>query len=136
MDEKEIVDRFRVALDQADWSAVLSLLAHDCEYVVRGATTQGRDAIIESYSSIDEWAKRTFESVRYESACEKHTHIGWLITFRDVIEHRGHRLDHTCQQRVELDASGQIRRIEHIDLPGEREKVDRFNRLCGVEKPE
>ncbi|MCH9683932.1 MAG: GNAT family N-acetyltransferase [Deltaproteobacteria bacterium] len=126
---------FAAALDIGDWNGVRELLDPACVYDCRGATTIGPETIVASYAEIDTWVHETFEDVAYESTVEGRTPSQALITFRDQMSHGVHRLDFRCQQRIEIDASGRLVRIDHIDLPGEREKADRFNEACGVRRP-
>ena len=131
----DVAQRFAVALDEDRWDAVAACLAADCEYVCRGVTMRGPAQIVASYRTIGEWVVATFESVRYESAVEAIDDDRALISFRDLLDHQGHHLDFRCQQVVTLGPEHTIVHIEHVDLPGEPEKVVRFNAACGVEKP-
>lgn len=128
--------RFAAALDAGDWKAAESCLARDCEYLFRGDATRGAEMIIGMYRTIGEWVDETFESVRYESSVEAEGPDRARIAFRDLLDHRGHHLDFRCDQVITVGAGETIVRIEHIDLPGEPEKVERFNRAWGVQKPQ
>lgn len=127
--------RFRAALDAADWPSLIALLDPACVYLFRGGQMTGVDEIVASYRTIDEWVRATFDSVRYESSHEVESGTAALISFRDLIDHGQHHLDHRCQQRIEINSEGLICTITHIDLEGEPEKAARFNAACGVEKP-
>ena len=127
--------RFAAALDQSDWEAAIACLAKNCEYSFRGKSSHGRDQIVSSYRTIGEWVDASFESVRYESAVEALPPDRARISFRDIMDHRGHHLDFRCQQIITLGTEGTIAHIEHIDIPGEAEKAERFNAACGVKKP-
>lgn len=134
-DAATVARRFAAALDAADWGTVVSLMAPACTYACRGSTTVGAGEIVASYRAVDEWVKTTFEDVRYDSEVQAEGKSLARLSFRDRMRHGAHRLDFRCQQRIELDSEGRIARIEHIDLPGEREKADRFNEACGVQRP-
>ena len=129
-----VARRFAIALDEDRWDAVIACLSPDCEYLFRGAVTRGSAPIVASYRTIGEWVADTFESVRYESAVEAIGVDRAVISFRDVLDHPGHHLDFRCQQVITLGPEGTIVHIEHVDLPGEPEKVVRFNAACGVKK--
>lgn len=131
-----IAEGFCAALDAGDWPAVSSLLDPECEYHFRGEVTAGIDIIVGSYRTIDEWVHETFESVHYESHVELRSDDAALITFRDQMDHGEHHLDFRCQQLIQTNRHDLIRRITHIDLEGEPEKVIRFNAACGVVKPQ
>ena len=128
-------ERFAATLDDEDWAGARSLLARDCEYAFRGGTLHGPEAIIGCYRDIGQWVHESFDSVRYESRVEAMPDGRVRIHFRDRIDHGEHHLDFRCQQVLSVDERGLIDRIEHVDLPGERERADAFNRACGVERP-
>ncbi len=130
-----VARRFAAALDLSDWEAVAACLTANCEYSFRGKSTHGREQIVSSYRTIGDWVDATFESVRYESAVDAFAPGRARISFRDLMDHRGHHLDFRCQQIVTLGTEGAIAHIEHVDLPGEAEKVEKFNAACGVQKP-
>ncbi|MEE9392380.1 MAG: hypothetical protein V3W41_07730 [Planctomycetota bacterium] len=123
------------ALDRGDWSACIMCLTSQCEYEFRGTVSKGAEDIISSYRVIGEWVEATFESVRYESAVETLGAKVAKISFRDLMEHQGHRLDFRCQQVITLGDDGLIGKIRHIDIDGMPEKVAEFNKACGVTKP-
>jgi hypothetical protein len=114
------------ALDAEDYAAARATLGDKCLYEIRGETTIGGDAIIASYRSNGESARRRFDSVAYSSVVTPIAPGLARIEYTDVITHRGARHVHRCVQKVELDEDGGIARILHIDLPGEIEALERF----------
>lgn len=131
----DVAQRFAAALDANDWDAALGLLAPRCRYDCRGTTSEGGDAIVASYREIGEWVAATFADVRYASEVVSADPPHVLLEFRDHMRHGDHVLDFRCRQRLTVDADGKIVAIAHIDLPGERDKADRFNAACGVKRP-
>lgn len=129
-----VVTQFCAALDSGDWKRAAALLAPRCVYDCRGSTTVGVREIVASYKSIDDWVRRSFEHICYRSSIETRPGDKVLISFRDRMAHGEHRLDFRCQQLVSV-VGGAITHIEHIDLPGERDKANLFNRTCGVTRP-
>jgi hypothetical protein len=87
------------------------------------------------YTELCEWVETTFEAVQYESRVELENDGRVRVHFRGLIDHGEHHLDFRCQQLLTVDEQGLIQRIEHIDLPGERDKDDGFNLACGVTRP-
>jgi hypothetical protein len=59
---------------------------------------------------------------------------GIVIEYTDVIEHGGARHRYRCQQRVALGEGGLIVRIEHCELPGEKEALGAYWRAIGVRR--
>ncbi|MEZ6243175.1 MAG: nuclear transport factor 2 family protein [Phycisphaerales bacterium] len=54
------------------------------------------------------------------------------VRFVDLTLHRGVRHRHECEQVVLVGPSGLIEQIEHVDLPGERERLGAFFARVGV----
>lgn len=127
-----IAGRFAAALDREDYEAATGLLRADCVYVIRGETHRGPAAIIDSYRGNGDTAARVFDRVEYESAVGQ-SGDGWpVITFTDHIRHAGRPHTHVCEQRLCVDENGLIGRIEHHDLPGERERLAEFKQSVGL----
>ena len=126
----EVVQRFAVALDQEDYAAARGTLDEGCSYLIRGQVHHGPDRIVESYQGNGEAAQR-FDEIRYGSAVRPGEE-GWvIITFSDHIRHRGEALDHYCEQWLRVSEENRIIRIEHHDLPGQREQLDAFKARWG-----
>ncbi len=130
IDHLTIADRFAKALDHEDYPTAIALLDEACVYTVQGKTHDGRDAIVASYDAAGQAGKR-FDSLTYESEVRAGDD-GWtIIRFRDLVEHKGHTLDHHCEQWLRINDAGLIERIEHRDLPGEVEKYADFKKAIG-----
>lgn len=125
--------RFIAALDAADWDGLRALLADSCTYAVRGQLLEGPEAIVASYRSVEDWVRETFDEVRYDSEVLAHDEHTARVGFRDRLRYGERRLDFRCEQHLRID-DGLVAHIEHVDLPGEREKAERFNRACGLTK--
>jgi ketosteroid isomerase-like protein len=130
-DAIEIVRRFAIALDGEDYEAGLGLLDAGCVYTIRGETIVGPGAIIDSYRGNGDTAAQVFDGISYGSEVAGGAD-GWIvIRFFDRIVHAGQRLDHACEQWVRV-GGGRVVRIEHHDLPGERERLEAFKAAHGV----
>lgn len=128
-DPVDIARRLATLLDGADHDASGRLLAPDCVYFFRGSEMRGRDAIMASYDTSHLDATKTFDEVGYDSAARAvpDDDASAIIRYGDILTHRGVTHRHECEQRLTIDrASGLITRIEHIDLPGERDKLNVF----------
>ncbi|USN98961.1 MAG: nuclear transport factor 2 family protein [Phycisphaeraceae bacterium] len=127
----EIVRRFAIALDREDYKAAAGLLDGSCVYSIRGQTHRGPDEIIASYKGNGDAAAVTFDEIRYESRVRDAGGGSIVVEFADHIRHGERRLDHSCEQRMRVEA-GRIVRIDHCDLPGQRESLEQFRRECGL----
>jgi hypothetical protein len=124
--------RFAQALDREDYVVAASCLAPDCVYAIHGRVLCGSEAIVASYREAGEWGAGQLDHVRFESSVRAGETGGAIVTFVDHLERRSQRHTHRCEQRLELDAEGLVRRIEHVDLPGEREALEGFFTRAGI----
>ena len=131
-DPLDIARRFAQALDREDYVVAASCLAPDCVYAIRGRVLRGPEAIVASYREAGEWGAGRLDGVRFESSVRADAAGAAAVTFVDHLEHRGERHIHRCEQRLELDAAGLVRRIEHVDLPGEPEALEGFFARAGI----
>lgn len=131
----EVVRAFAQALDAADYCAAQAVLHPACRYSIRGQTLEGARAVFDSYRGNGDAAASTFDEIRYESRVKRAPgeQMGewYVVTFVDIIRHAGRELVHSCEQWMQVE-SGRIRRIEHRDLEGERDKLAAFRRLTGT----
>ena len=131
-DRLAVAERFAAALDREDYAAAAACLAPDCEYEFRGRVLRGPEAVLASYREAGEWGAGKLDEVRYESSVRAGPGDGATVTFVDHLEHRGARHTHRCEQQLDFAADGRIRRIEHVDLPGEREALEGFFSRVGI----
>jgi len=122
----EIVKQFAESLDAEDYQTSRALLSEQCEYTCREKLYCGPVAIIETYREAGNTASCEFETIEYESSVSSVTDHAALIHFKDHLSHQGQRLTFECHQLVEIDEEGMITRIEHRDLPGQREALNEF----------
>jgi hypothetical protein len=123
--------RFARALDAEDYDYVATCLSSTCEYSIRDRIVRGGPAIVESYREAGTWAASMLDSVRYETEVRS-APTGAVITFLDHLSHHGNTLTHRCEQYLEFDEAGQICRILHVDLPGEREALAGYFKTLGT----
>jgi limonene-1,2-epoxide hydrolase len=125
----EIVERFAKALDAEDHQAARALLNEECRYSCRGQQHIGPSAIIASYQGNGDTAKRKFDNVRYESALKGMPDGTVLVQFTDHLSLKGSHFVFECQQVVEVGDDQLISRIEHRDIPGQRDALAAFMQL-------
>jgi len=132
-DRLRSAQKFAVALDTHDYTALAGLLARECEYVATGGTFIGPERIIAAYRNVAGWMKASFDKVSYRSSVRLGAK-GAVVTFVDDVERSGLPHVYTCEQELSFDAEGRIRRIVNVELPGEREAADAFLHKVGVER--
>jgi hypothetical protein len=125
-EQLELARRFALALDDEDYDAARALLDDACEYTIRVDAHHGADSIIASYRAAGE-AARAFDEVAYDSEVREGPD-GWtIIRFSDDLRHAGRSHRYQCEQWVRI-AGARITRIDHRELPGERERLEAFKR--------
>lgn len=127
----DVAKRFAESLDIEDYVTAETLIAADCVYTCRGECYRGPSAIIQSYRGNGDTATASFDSVEYESVVKLQTPSTALVHFIDHLQHNAKRHTFECEQLIEINENHAIIRIEHIDLPGQMEALDGFNRETG-----
>ena len=122
----DIAKRFASALDSEDYIAAESLIADGCEYSCRGELFVGPQAIVASYRGHGDSGAKEYDSIDYESSVESLSERRALIHFFDHLRRKGNRMTFRCDQEISVDESGMIVRIQHVDLPGQREALEQF----------
>lgn len=134
----DVLTEWAQALDVDDFGRVRALLSPHCVYHMRGTELVGPDAICGSYAEAAAWGRSKLDGLVYESSIARtdagQGHGAGTVRFVDHLEHAGERHTHTCEQKVELGEDGLVVRIEHVDLPGEREAVEAWFAKVGLER--
>lgn len=130
----DVAQAFAKALDREDYAGVAGLMDSSARYSLDDEEIAGPPAIVESYRKNGDWAARTLDNVTYESSVEVDVAGRAVITFFDHIEHAGARITHVCEQCIHIGDSGLVERIEHHDLPGQRERLAVFFKRVGVDR--
>lgn len=118
--------RFTKALDADAFGPARSTLSPECQYSFNHKLLAGPDTIIQSYRDASEKAKRLFDQIDYRSEL---TEIGAdrvVVKFWDRLEVRGQTYLYSSKQQLTFGPSGSIIRIDHEEIPGERERLDAF----------
>ena len=128
-----VAQRFAGALDRCDFAEAQAYLSEDCHYQIGQETLIGPEAIIASYRDSAEWGRRTLDQVVYESQVTQ-DEKGLSVLYVDRITHGGVTHEYHCRQHLWLNDAGKVERIVHEELPGEREKLDKFFADRGVRR--
>jgi ketosteroid isomerase-like protein len=123
---------FARALDADDYEGIRPLLAASCVYETGKGTLTGPDAVIASYRENGQLARERFDGVAYESAVVEAGPSSATVEFTDHLTARGEHFTYRCRQRLRFDDTGRIVAITHVELPGERERLQAFCVRQGV----
>ncbi len=124
---------FASLLDADDFEGVRALISASCVYYSGRGVHIGPEAIVLSYRDASRLTRTKFEDVRYESEILDAHDRSALIEFRDFLRAGDKCHVYSCHQRVHFGGDGRIARIEHIDLPGERRRVEAFCERAGID---
>ncbi len=133
-DRVEVARQFAHALDHDDFVTTAKLLTPDCVYTIHEQQIIGPEAICDAYREATKWAHENLDKIEYLSEVTLREDGCCTITFIDLISHGGVKHQHTCQQIV-LIKDYLISRIQHVELPGEREAVEKFFTMVGIQQP-
>ncbi len=121
-----IARRFASALDRCDFDEAADYLAADCRYDTGHGELVGPDAIIASYRASDEWGRGVLDQVVYESEVTANADGSFTVLYIDRITQQGETHEYRSRQHLWLNDAGQVARIVHEELPGERKALDAF----------
>lgn len=125
-EELAIARRFAAALDTEDYATARELLAPDCTYHLGNDKIVGQNAIIDSYRTNGESAKRRFVSIDYVSDVEIAGPSTAIIVFIDRLRIGNECHEYRCCQSVMIGSNGLVEEIRHEELPQERERLRSF----------
>ncbi len=128
----QVAASFARALDRDDYNAAAKILAPECAYATGDGVIFGIQPILDSYARNSEWARTHLDTVEYNSTLARADEHSASIMFLDRIAKGSESFEHRCEQTFHVDARGLITRIEHHDLPGERDKLNAFFEKCGI----
>ena len=117
---------FAEALERKDYVAARALLAPECVYFQLARDLRGPENIVTDYERVGQWGIDQFDSIERESSVTP-TEEGWaLLTFFYHIRHKGKSLKIRSEQIIELDETGRIGRIEHVELASQANALFQF----------
>ena len=123
--------RLAEALDAEDYVAARAILAAGCIYHTGTTTLTGPDAILASYQANGEAARGRFDGIEYSSRVEPSGAAGAVIIYTDRVHRGDERHEYRCRQHVRIGKAGLVEEIRHEELPGERERLQEFERRTG-----
>ena len=132
----QVARTLAAALDAEDYLTARRALAPACVYVLAADVYEGPDAILAVYADTAAWVRRTFDDVRYQSEVEPLPDGRVSVLYTDFLVLAGGRMHrHRSRQDLTIDLNGRVTRIEHRELPGEREALDAFFEAAGIARP-
>jgi hypothetical protein len=88
-------------------------------------------AIVHTYQTNGESARTRFDAIEYSNNVELSGPTTAVIAFTDRVRRGKLSHEYRCRQHVRVDDSGLIVEIRHEELPGERERLRKFENKSG-----
>ncbi|MEZ4920980.1 MAG: hypothetical protein R2792_17900 [Saprospiraceae bacterium] len=128
-----IAQCFGTSLDQDDFETTRSVLSPDCVYFIGAEKLIGPEAISNSYEQNMLEGRKKLDSLEWgQCRIEALSTSEFLVHFTDYLRHKGRDHIHRCTQKVSINPSGKIFRIDHLDNPEEQEKLNQFYQEVGL----
>jgi hypothetical protein len=127
------VQNFVRALDECNFEEAGRYLSPQCRYSINQTELTGPEEILGSYAQSAKRAEETLERIVYESDVEQKSAQTFDVLYTDRIFHGGLEHAFRSHQLLFVNDSGEIEKIVHQEIPGEREALKEFLERCGVQ---
>lgn len=124
----EIATQFAELMDNNLYDQAGKLMSSDCIYKYKNNLLKGNEIILKTYIDNFQWASKTFDQVEFSSKVEQLTDIKFKLKYLDKLRKNMEWHEHRCVQIITI-RNGQVNKIEHIDLEGEQESLNKFLKL-------
>jgi len=124
---------FATALDADEFEVVRKLLSIDCIYTFEEGILVGTDAILDFFRANSQRARVLLDEVVYESEIVEVRADSSVILFIDRLKYRGFEHTYRSQEKLFFGKDYVIKRIEHKEIRGERENLEKFLDQCGID---
>jgi hypothetical protein len=128
----KVAQDFASCMDNDDFSKAKTFLANNCKYYIQDNFFNTPEAIIATYKEHSDYAKSTFDSVIYKSQIQQISPLEFEAIYIDIISKNGKSHNYQCKQIINFDQSFRIIRIQHVEIPGEHERILNFYSEIGL----
>ena len=130
---KEIAQQFGKSLDQDDFTITMDLLAADCIYEMGAEILKGPKDITASYEQNMLAGRKKMDKLEWgESKIDMISENEYIVNFTDYLFHNGEQYTHRCQQRLLINSSQKITKIEHIQNDEEQHRLTSWYKSVGI----
>lgn len=130
---QDIATQFGTFLDNDNFEAVKKLLSHNCKYLIGDDILSGPENISHSYQQNMIEGRKKLDKLEWgKSSIEIISESEYYVHFTDYLTHKEKGHIFKCKQKLTINKKGQIIRIEHINEPGEQDKLDRYYKEVGL----
>ncbi len=129
---RAVAQSFADALDTNDFRRAARLVAPDCVYEIHGRKFTGPDLIMAEYHKSATALHGTFQNVERENRLTELDSGQATLLFASHLGHKGQSHTFRSCQHLIFGRDGRIRRITHVDLEGEDEKLTQWLSVIGL----
>jgi len=133
MTNKEVATQFGNSLDKDEYHITRSLLALECQYFIGTEKLTGPKDICHSYESNMIEGRKKLDKLEWgQSVIEAINDSQFYVHFTDYLTHKGKDYVHKCKQKLTLDSSYKIIRIDHVADAEEQESLNNYYKSVGL----
>jgi len=131
---KEIIAiKFGEYLDQDDFENFKSLLAENCIYEIAEQVLKTKNSIAGLYEKNMKEGKVKFDELVWgKNEIKQVTEDQFDVYFSDYLKHKGIEHNYKCKQRITINSENMVEKIVHIELPREKESLQKFYQQVGL----
>lgn len=127
--------KFGQTLDNDDFENFKKILDPKCHYEIGCQVLTTNDSIAGLYEKNMKAGKLKFDELRWGEAEVKQVNENdFDVYFSDFLKHQGIAHNYKCKQRITINDQNLVEKIEHIELPGEKEKLTAYYQKVGLTK--
>lgn len=133
--KSSVAKQFGEYLDEDNFEQFKLLLSVDCNYEIGGQVLNTPETIAGLYEQNLKEGKEKFDELIWgKSRVEQVSENQFDIFFSDFLKHKGVTHNYKCKQRILINADGLVEEIIHLELPGEKEALQRYYEQVGLSK--
>ena len=129
----DIAKEFGQSLDADQFERTASVLEHNCEYIIGDDKLKGPEKICNSYEQNMLAGRKKLDRLEWgKSRIEELSESEFYVHFIDYLTHKGTRYTHRCKQKIFINEENRIYKIEHINDPREKERLNSYYDSVGL----
>jgi len=131
--KEKVATAFGTNLDHDNFEATKELLTTDCVYDCNGEKIIGNENIINSYETNMKEGRQKFDQLVWGKCfITPLSSDEYEVHFSDFLTHKGITHNYKCKQKLYINDQFLIYKIIHIELRGEKEKLNNFYQKVGL----
>lgn len=130
---RKIAEIFGHSLDEDDFKTTRSIIDPSCKYIIGDTTLEGPLEICNSYEKNMLAGRKKLDKLQWgKSRIEEIGSNQYIVHFTDYLTHKNKNYTHCCQQKLTINESLLISKIEHISDPEEEKSLKSYYQSVGL----